>query len=318
MVEHDLAKVGVASSNLVSRSIFLLLFFLLPSSFVYATQTITLNKEYCIEDTDIKASLFGYKEDAIILKVPKERIQFSLSTQQLLDFFHDKNITLIDHSGGVVIFKRQCDLMGKKEILEKAFVAKIHELSPFIVLEDSPTIFTKSLLPQDFKHYVLESISLNETALKKQSGSFMATFMTQKKRKKITFYYEMLAKLPAFKAKRNLQIGKIISNDDFEQVLVSIDALPAKAIIGVLPEHLIVKNHIKEGQIASEYFVDTKKDVMKKETIKAFLTQDNLAIEIEVIVQEDASIGDIVKVKTQNGKVLSAKILSQKEAMILE
>ena len=138
------------------------------------------------------------------------------------------------------------------------------------------------------------------------------------KRKKITFYYQMDAKLPAFKAKRNLQSGKILQNDDFEMVLVALDVLPSKAIIGELSSNLVTKSSIKEGQILSEYLFDTKKALMKKESIKALLSEGSLVIELHVILQEDANIGDIVKVKTEQGKFLSAKILSLKEAMILE
>ena len=79
-----------------------------------------------------------------------------------------------------------------------------------------------------------------------------------------------------------------------------------------------MKNYVKEGQIFSEYFFDTRKDVMKKESIKAFLSEGSLVIELHVTPLDDANIGDIVKVKTEQGKVLNAKILSEKEAMILE
>ncbi len=288
---------------------------------MYASEIVTIFPEYCVQDSKIKASLFGYQrdEDAFIASFPKERMNFSLPTQQILDFFHDKNVTIHDQSSGIVTFKKECDFMGKKDILEKALIEKFHEIYPMIVLDTQPIISLKSPLPKDFEQYVLESITLHESALKRQNGTFLATFLAHNKRKKMTFYYEIHAKLPSFKAKRNLQTGKIVTNDDFESVVIEIDALPSKAIIGgVLPENLMVKNYIKEGQIASEYFFDIKKDVMKKETIKAFLTQDNLVIEADVIAQEDGHIGDIIKVKTHNGKVLNAKILSSKEAMIIE
>ena len=122
----------------------------------------------------------------------------------------------------------------------------------------------------------------------------------------------------AYKAKRNLQSGKILQNDDVEALWVDIDALPSKPIFGEIPPNLIMKNHIKEGQILGTYFFDIKKDISKKESIKASFTEGNLEIELHVTLQEDANIGDVVKVKTEQGKVLQAKILSLKEAKILE
>ena len=320
MVEHDLAKVGVASSNLVSRSILFFLSFLFLPLPLLAVPTIYIDKEYCVKESDVKASFFGYthKDNTTLFTIPKERMHFSVSTQQLLSFFNDKNVTVVNRSDGIVLFKRNCDLMGKREQLEKALMEKFQELSPSISFDSKPNILTKSPLPVDFEHYLFEALSLNEAMLKKSNGSFIASFTISGKRKKITFYYQMDAKLPAFKAKRNLQSGKILQNDDFEMVLVALDTLPSKAIIGELSPNLMVKNSIQEGQIFSEYLFSTKKALMKKESIKALLTEGNLVIELHVILQEDANIGDVVKVKTEQGKVLNAKILSLKEAMILE
>jgi len=43
-----------------------------------------------------------------------------------------------------------------------------------------------------------------------------------------------------------------------------------------------------------------------------------MVIEVHVTLLEDANIGDVVKVKTEQGKVLRAEILSKHEAKILE
>ncbi len=320
MVEHDLAKVGVASSNLVSRSIFLLLTFL-P---LYASTplTILIKSNYCINDEiHLKASFFGYndtKETANIVIIPKDRSQFVVPSQHILSAFQDKNVTIVDSSEGVVTFKRHCHLMGKLGAIESAFLQKFSELSPEVVIEGKPIISVKASLPNDFEHYIFDSVSIAENMLRKGNGSFVANFTVGNKRKKIYFYYEMQAKMAVFKAKRNLQSGKILQDDDFERVFIDIDSLPSKAIVGALSPNLIVKNYVKEGQIFSEYFFDTRKDVMKKESIKAFLSEGSLVIELHVTPLDDANIGDIVKVKTEQGKVLNAKILSEKEAMILE
>ena len=287
-----------------------------------APLTVFIENIYCINDeTHLKASFFGYndaKESMPIVIIPKERAQYVIPSQHIISAFHDKNVTIVDSSEGVVTFKRHCHLMGKLEAIEAAFLQKFSELSPEVMIEGRPAISIKASLPSDFEHYTFESVSIADNMLRKSSGSFVANFTLGNKRKKIYFSYEMQAKVVAFKAKRNLQSGKILQDDDFERLFVDIDALPSKAIVGALSPNLIVKNHIKEGQVFSEYFFDTKKDVMKKESIKAFLSEGSLVIELHVTLLDDANIGDIVKVKTEQGKVLNAKILSAKEAMILE
>jgi flagellar basal body P-ring formation protein FlgA len=254
----------------------------------------------------------------VVVTIPKDRAHYTLPTTHIIDAFRDKNVTIIDSSEGVVTFKRNCDLHGKLQSIEQVFMEKLQALSPWIVLEKKPNIMVKSTLPNDFERYHFESLSLGDNALKKNSGSFIALFTANGKPKKITFYYEMEAKLPVFKAKRNLQSGKILQNDDSEVQLVELNALPSRAIVGELPPSLISKNYIKEGQILSDYLFDVKKDVMKKETLKGFLSEGSMVIELHVTLLEDANIGDVVKVKTEQGKVLSAKIISKNEAKILE
>ena len=318
VVEHDLAKVGVASSNLVSRSILLCLTLLFTS--LNASSVVYLQKNYCINEDVLKSSFFGYNgfPEIVIVTVPKERAQYTLPSSTLLNTFADKNITVIDSSEGTVTFKRHCALMGKADILETAFLQKFQEAFPHVRIEGKPMISIKSSLPNDFAHYRLEAISLPPNTLHKKSGSFTALFSVGDKKKKMTFYYEMDAKVLAFKARRNLQSGKILQNDDVEALLVDIDTLPSKPIVGEIPSNLIVKNSIKEGQILGGYFFETKKDVMKKDSIKVYFIDGPLVIELNAIVLDDANIGDVVKVKTDQGKVLNAKILSINEAKILE
>jgi len=253
-----------------------------------------------------------------VITIPKDRSHYTVPSSQIINAFHDKNVTITDSTEGTVTFKRHCDLSGKLQSIEAAFMEKVQTLSPWLVIEKKPHIMVKSTLPNDFERYRFESISLNENALKKNSGSFISLFSINGKPKKITFYYEMEAKLPVFKAKRNLQSGKILSYDDTEAVLVDIGSIPSRAIVGEIPPALMSKNHIKEGQILSDYLFETKKDLMKKETLKGFFSEGNMVIEVHVTLLEDGNIGDVVKVKTEQGKVLSAEILSKHEAKILE
>ena len=317
MVEHDLAKVGVASSNLVSRSI--VLFFSLFLSFSFAS-TLYIEKQYCITEDTLKSSFFGLKDtnETIVITIPKDRSHYTVPSSQIINTFQDKNVTIIDSTEGIVTFKRHCNLSGKLQSIEAAFMEKIQTLSPWLIIEKKPLIMVKSTLPNDFERYRFESIALNENALKKNSGSFISLFSINNKPKKITFYYEMEAKLPVFKAKRNLQSGKILTYDDTEAVLVDINSIPSRAIVGEIPPSLMSKNHIKEGQILSDYLFETKKDLMKKETLKGFFSEGTMVIEVHVTLLEDANIGDVVKVKTEQGKVLRAEILSKHEAKILE
>ena len=317
VVEHDLAKVGVASSNLVSRSILILtLIFLSP---LFSIQ-IHIEKVYCIEQDKLQASFFGFtdKDNFDVVTIPKERIQYSIPSSQIISQFSDRNVTVIDSSDGVVIFKRNCQMMGKINEISAAFLKKFQEESPYVKIESLPKIFIKSPLPNDFSRYKLSSIVILDTMLKKSSGSFIGVFRVQDKEKKIYFSYEIDAKIDVFKAKHNLLNGKILSSDDYERVVIALDNLPSRAIVSDLSPNLMMKSNIKEGQIFTENLFETKRDLSKKETIKAILKENGLTIEIEATLLEDANIGEEVKIKTEQGKILNAKIISRHEAIILE
>ena len=316
MVEHDLAKVGVASSNLVSRSILVLLLFI---STLFS-QPLYIERMYCIEEDTLRASFFGFQtsNDPIILHIPKDRMQYRVPTNTLRAAFSDQNVTIIDSSDGVVVFKRNCTLMGKADAITEAFMKKFQEAAPLVLIEEKPRISLKTSLPSDFKRYELIDVHISDAMLKKNSGSFIAIFKVGTRERKIYFAYEMNAKVMVFKAKRNLLNGKILTNDDYESVLESLDALPPRVLMNEMPQNGMIKNGVKEGQILTDFHIDIKKSVSKKDTVKALLKDEGLEIEVQATLLEDGDIGDVVKIKTEQGKILNAKVLSSHEVIILE
>ena len=269
VVEHDLAKVGVASSNLVSRSILFLLLFI-SSLF---SQPLYIDKTYCIEEDTLNASFFGYKsnDDFVIIQIPKERIYYSVPTSTIRSAFNDANITFIDSSDGVVIFKRNCNLMGKADALEEAFVKKFQEASPFVIIEGKPRISAKSSLPADFKRFVLTDVHISDAMLKKNSGSFLGIFKVNDREKKLYFSYEMDAKATVFKAKHNLLNGKILTNDDYESLWINLDALPARAILNEIPQNSVIKITLKKDSFCWIIMLMLKKRCVKKILLKHYI-----------------------------------------------
>ncbi|MDD3323937.1 MAG: flagellar basal body P-ring formation chaperone FlgA [Sulfurospirillaceae bacterium] len=232
--------------------------------------------------------------------------------------FLDKNVTIIDDTQGVVTFRQNCDLGGHEKVLSKALVQKFIEKYDTIEMVKKPTIIAKSPLPKDFSSYKFVDISISDTMLSRQNGSFSATFNFGGRDKKIYFAFDLQATISVFKAKHNLHNGKILLETDYESEKVSLDSLPYRVIVGKMPDRLVTKNHIKQGQVLTANSFDVKKDLSKNDYVKAFLREGVLTMETRGMLLDDANIGDIVRIKTEQGKVLNAKILSQYEALVLE
>jgi flagella basal body P-ring formation protein FlgA len=253
-----------------------------------------------------------------LIDIPKERLQYSVSTNTFTSFFNDRNISVVDTSEGVVVFKKDCLLMGKAEALEALFLKKFQAAAPYALIETKPRISTKTSLPSDFQRYRLVDILLNENMLRKNNGSFTAVFKVGDKERKLYFAYDMDAKARVFKAKRNLPNGTILSNDDFETVFVNLDTVPSRAFLRALDQQFVAKNMIREGQILTDYLLEIKHLVSRKESIKAIYKDQGLVIEVQATLLEDGDLGDVVKIKTEQGKILNAKIISSREAVIAE
>jgi len=245
-------------------------------------------------------------------------MQYSVTTSPILSFFADRNVSVIDTSDGVIVFKYDCNMMGKLDAIQSAFLSKFQQLAPYVIIDEKPLITTKSSLPPDFKHYQLIDIVISDSMLKRNNGSFVGVFKIGNQERKLYFSYEMNAKATVFKAKHNLLNGKILTIDDYDTASVRLDELPRKVILQEMPSNFVVKNRIKEGQILTNYLFDIQRLVYKKESIKALLKEEGLIIEVSAMLLEDADLGDIVKIKTDQGKVLNAKIISSSQAIIVE
>ncbi len=238
-VEHDLAKVGVASSNLVSRST---IFLLLISTLTFAN------------------------------------INESIAEAVLIEF--EKQYPCID--------------------------------------SDLPEIHSTSPLPLDFKDYKLIKVILRPNVFRKRIGSFKAIFKTPKKEKSLYFKFNIDANIDIFKAKHKLYNDKILSDNDYEKVSVKIDKLPSKVITCSMPKKLMTKNYVSANSILTMNRFEYKKDLLRGDKVRSYIRDGMLVIETEATLISDGDIGEVVKIKVDNGKVFKAKLISKHQAIILE
>ena len=313
-VEHDLAKVGVASSNLVSRSIFLMLFF---TTYIFS-KTITLLPHYCVDQNlKLNANFFGSKEMFQVIELPKSKSKYTIPSLHVKDIFEKYNYNVIDSETGTITFERFCDMAGKKDEIAEALLEKF-ELKYPCLNSDLPEISANNPLPYDFKTYSFIKVDIKKNALRKRKGSFKAIFKTPNSEKTIYFKFTINGYIDIFKAKHKLFNDKILSSNDYEKITTKIDKLPSKAITCDMPNNLMTKNYISANSILTMNKFEKKKSVLRGSKLRAYFRDGMLIIETEATALKDGNIGDVIKVKTDKGKLFRAKLISKYKVIILE
>ncbi len=315
-VEHDLAKVGVASSNLVSRSIIFLLFMI---SLLNASSKYTINKSYCVDNlTKVNASLFtkNKKNDFKIIDLPKNRTTYRVSSLKIISKFKAHDMQITDLSDGIVNFKickKILDFTDAQKLLAQKYTSKY----PTIKIQKIH-ITSASPLSRSLSFFKLDKINIAENNYRKSKATFGAIYKRGEETKKIYLKYKIDANISIFKANYNLRNGKILNPDDYRKTEIKLDKLPLHVITGNITNDYIVKGYVRKDSILSTNNLKIKKNLLKGAFIKARIKEENMILDIDAHLLSDANIGDRVKLQTTNGKVLNAKIISLKIAKIIE
>ncbi len=316
VVEHDLAKVGVASSNLVSRSIFLILLLFISA---FSGDKFLIKHGYCVDGLKkVDASLFAksIKKDFFILDLPKNRASYSVTSLKITSKFKKNDINITDLSGGTVVFKN-CKLPINTRYIKNILAKKFKERYPSIEIK-SISVSSPSSLSPNLSLYRIKDIKLQPSAYAKAKGTFSVSLKRGNDKKKIYLKFDIDATINVFKANYNLRNGKILQKDDYTAIRRKFDKLRSGTITNGLQKSYIVKGYIRKDTILNYSHFRVKKDILKGQFIKAILQDGSLILEVDAHLLKDANIGDIVRIRTVSGKSMNAKIISLKTAKILE
>ena len=99
---------------------------------------------------------------------------------------------------------------------------------------------------------------------------------------------------------------------------MKIDKLPSKIITCSIYKTLVTKNYVRKDSILTMNRFKYKKNILRGSSIRAYIEDGGLVLETGATVLRDANIGDIVKIKTDKGRLLKAKIVSIYKAIIVK
>ena len=308
-VEHNLAKVGVASSNLVSRSIFFILVFLFSTK-LFANE-VSIYPMYCVVNDQISLSTFGFEgEDNEILNLEGKRAA-KIDSKKLYEILTANFKTYNDKSGGSVAFVKNCSIMDE---IQMQFLREVSNEYPGISVSDL-SISPQNKLPANFKDLVFKNIFLNDQ--NSQKGVFRASFEdVDLSLKSLYFKFSFNAKMPVFIAINSMNTNHILSLLDYQPTMIEFSKWPRDALFGLSASTLVTKVQIRSGEILTKRQFNAISLVKKGQMLNAVLSEGGVKIIAEVKALEDGNLGDMIKIRTRENKILQATVSGKDEAVI--
>ncbi len=307
VVEHNLAKVGVASSNLVSRSmLFILAFFL---QFAFSNDNFILKDHYCVQnDTIYLKELFPKaKKNFKLFKIPHNINNYKVPSVDIISPI--KNILGVevdDISGGVVLFDKRCNLKYEKKKIIDVLKSKFLKQYNYFVIKNID-IKPISSFPKDFDKYSFSGIKISNYNLHKSRGTFSVLYKDEKDRVlRVYFKFKIVAKIAVFKAKNNITNGKILYLNDYDEVVVKFDKIPTDIVRFKTLDGYVARTYIRRGKIITSYMIKRKKLIRKKQIVTAVVKNGALSVEFTATALNGGDKGDEIKIMNESRKIFRA------------
>ena len=170
-------------------------------------------------------------------------------------------------------------------------------------------------LPKNFEEYSF--IRLAEGKFDKASGYLRAEFKAPDKLKKNVFFrYFIKAKLEILRANKDLARGEALRAEHYKVAFYDFDKVPMGALGQDDDLDLIARTNIRKNAILRQNMFKANHLVKKNTLLKGILNDGDVKISVELMTLEAGNKGDVIKVKTKDGKVLQAVIVGKNQVSL--
>jgi len=266
---------------------------------------------YCIVNDQISLRTLGFDgEDNEILNLEGMRAA-KIESKRLYEILTSNFKTYKDKSGGSVVFVKNCQIMDE---IQMHFLRAISDEYPGISVSDL-SISPQNKLPANFKDLVFKNIFLSDQ--NSQKGVFRVSFEdVDLSLKSLYFKFSFNAKMPVFIAINSMNTNHILSLLDYQPTMIEFSKWPRDALSGLSAATLITKIQIKSGEILTKRQFNAISLVKKGEILNAVLIEGGVNIIAEVKALEDGNLGDMIKIRTKDNKILEATVSGKGQAII--
>ena len=306
VVEHNLAKVGVAGSTPVSRSIFTLFLLLLFFTNSFAKQ-FELKSYYTFKSSCITLRSLGIDDSnsSCIIKLSKSRNRWEIPAYKLIKALKTKGISVKHPSSSTIIFEKKIDLdlLALKKELEKLYLQKY----PTMQIKNI-SIFPTSLHNKNFIFNPSKcSINLSKSMLKRNRGTF--AIKCDKRNYFFKFYID--ATLDVYKANIKIKKDKIIDSKAIRKETITFKTIYSLPVYDMERRNVMAKRNIAQDKIITLSMISPIPAVKKHETVNCFLQDGAVHIEFNAEAMQNGYIGDEIVLKREDGQTIKGVVLKK-------
>jgi len=284
---------------------YIILLFIITNLF-----SVTLKSSYTTSSREFNASVIdkNIENDFIIYTFDKNRHKKSFSANKLIALFAQHNHALEASSTKLVHVKHISNV--NLDSIKEAVRAYYLGYYPNIKIS-SIEIKTSSFIESLPKEYRLE---FKTNAYKYSTATLVLKDSNTKKRYFIN--YHLNAKVKLFKARNNINRGKILTQIDVLYTYVEFKRLKATPFTFKQKTGIRTRKRFREGNIIYAKDVEISPAVLKGKSVLVRLINGSLQLEFQAKALQDAYIGEEIYVEKRDKKRLRVKVTGKNQVEI--
>ena len=289
------------------KFIFLLL---LIVSFIPAFATAQLQRNYYVKNHYVLLSdIFpNTKHDVRILQMQPNKHIVRIQEKKLLEILKQYGYQEIKHTYPYIQFTQ------KSPIDTKPLVQKVYEL--YSKSYSSIAIEKILVYPRSYISKLPNNYSVHFPKKAQLSNKIIFSIETPQ-RKKIFFNALIFAHINVLIAREKIHKGDALSNVNTKKKSIMLQKFSSHPLERVQNGRYQAKHNIKKGKILTQRDVVSQVYIHRGATVSITLKNNGIFINFSAKAIQNGRLGEIIKVRNENGKTLRVRVLGHNIAEVI-
>lgn len=264
-----------------------------------------LKTQYTIENLDFNASSIypDIKEDFILYHFDENQHHKAFSSQKLISRLKKHGVTVNDDVPKIVHIQRTSDI--DLDPISQKIKSYYRSYYPSITIE-KVSIKTNSFvgeLPSSYTlHFRPKAYLYNRSTLQMTSNQSKERYFLS---------YELHAKMKVFKARHNINRGKILTQIDVIYKSENFSRLKGIPLDTLDKGQIRLKKRLVTGKILYAHDIEALPYVLKDQPVSARIVSGKVHIEFLAVSLQDGQKDEYIFIKKTDGIKLKAKVIGQ-------